>query len=90
MAEKIVESLIFEKSVRGRKGVGLPASDVPEVDPGSVFPETLLRETPARLPEVPEFDVVRHYTRLSSLNYHIDKGLWKGGDRQSSRPGGCH
>ncbi|HEU5319612.1 MAG TPA: aminomethyl-transferring glycine dehydrogenase subunit GcvPB, partial [Methylomirabilota bacterium] len=28
--------------------------------------------TPAALPEVSEFDAVRHYTRLSRLNYGLD------------------
>jgi glycine dehydrogenase subunit 2 len=68
--------LIFEKSVAGRKGVSLPSFDVPEVEPSKIFAKTLLRKEAARLPEVPEFEVVRHYTNLSSLNYHIDKGIY--------------
>lgn len=70
------EKLIFEKSVAGRCGVSLPKSDVPPVDMKGLFTEKLLRRAAARLPEVPEPEVVRHYTRLSSLNYHIDKGIY--------------
>jgi len=68
--------LIFEKSVAGRQGVSLPKCDVPEIDPRAVFPASVQRKIKARLPEVPEFEVVRHYTNLSSLNYHIDKGIY--------------
>ncbi|MFH0918756.1 MAG: aminomethyl-transferring glycine dehydrogenase subunit GcvPB [Fibrobacterota bacterium] len=69
-------TLIFEKSVPGRCGVRLPASDCPAVDLRSLFPKHCLRAEAARLPEVPEPEVVRHYTNLSSLNYHIDKGIY--------------
>ncbi|MBT5874763.1 MAG: aminomethyl-transferring glycine dehydrogenase subunit GcvPB, partial [Candidatus Latescibacteria bacterium] len=31
---------------------------------------------PAELPEVSEVDVVRHYTRLSSMNYHPDQAMY--------------
>lgn len=36
------------------------------------LPEKALRKTPPRLPEMGEFEVVRHYTRLSRLNYCLD------------------
>ncbi len=65
------EPLIFELSVPNRKGVRLPALDVPE----SELPETLLRDD-LPLPEVSEVDVVRHYLRLSQLNYAVDKGIY--------------
>ncbi len=70
------QKLIFERSVPGRCGVSLPVCDVPESDPALLFTPSLLRKNKARLPEVPEFEVVRHYTNLSSLNYHIDKGIY--------------
>jgi len=65
------EPLIYELSAPGRQGVGLPKLDVPE----SPFPTNLLRaELP--LPEVSESDVVRHFTRLSRLNYSVDEGMY--------------
>ncbi len=67
----MTEPLIFELSVPGRKGVRLPALDVPE----SELPADLLREE-LPLPEVSEVDVVRHYLRLSQLNYAVDKGIY--------------
>jgi len=67
-----MEDLIFEKSQPGRKGYQLPALDVPSIDPATVLPKASLRKTLAELPEMSELDVVRHYTRLSQLNYSID------------------
>ena len=64
--------LIFERSVPGRRGYRLPPSEVPACRPGEALPEEALRPTPPPLPEVAEFDVVRHYTRLSQLNFSVD------------------
>ncbi len=67
------EKLIFELTHRGRKGYTLPKLDVP---PDSEIPKIYLRSTPAELPEVSENEVVRHFVRLSTMNYHIDKGFY--------------
>lgn len=66
------EKTLFEISRPGRQGYSLPPMEVPEVSPGQVIPKNLLRQTLAALPEVSEFDVVRHFTRLSQWNYSID------------------
>src|SRR5215467_16053096 len=66
------DGLVFELSVPGRVGYSLPESDVPESDPARLLPAAHLRQTPAALPEVSEFDAVRHYTRLSRMNYGVD------------------
>ena len=70
------EKLIFELSRSGRKGYSLSGSDFPEVPMESILPERFLRETPAELPEVSESEVVRHFVRLSNLNYHVDKNMY--------------
>ncbi|OGR90001.1 MAG: glycine dehydrogenase (aminomethyl-transferring) [Elusimicrobia bacterium RIFCSPLOWO2_01_FULL_59_12] len=67
-----MESLIFEKTQPGRRGYTLPALDVPSIDPAQVLPRESLRQSPPALPEMSELDVVRHYTRLSQLNFSID------------------
>ena len=68
--------VIFEKSVKGRMGVALPKSDVPEISlVDSISPE-LLRKSPAKLPEVSEPQVVRHYVNLSIKNHHVDKDFY--------------
>jgi glycine dehydrogenase subunit 2 len=66
------DKLIFELSVPGRVGHSLPEADVPEADPARLLPRQHLRAKPAELPEVSEFDVIRHYTRLSRVNYGLD------------------
>jgi glycine dehydrogenase subunit 2 len=65
------ESLIFELSRPGRCAVKLPALDVPPAE----LPKGLVRDD-LPLPEVSEADVVRHYTRLSHLNYSVDTGFY--------------
>ncbi len=70
--EKIIEPLLFEKSVPDRAGIPLPASDVPVTLEESHFPASYQRKTPCEWPELSEPQVVRHFTRLSQLNYSID------------------
>ncbi len=66
------DRLVFELSCPGRIGYSLPESDVPAKDLSELIPAHQLRSTPAELPEVSEFDVVRHYSRLSQMNYGVD------------------
>ncbi len=65
------EPLIFELSSPGRKAFTLPPLDVP---PSDLPMEYLRDEVP--LPEVSEVDVIRHYLRLSQLNFAVDKGFY--------------
>jgi len=69
-------SLIFEISSSGRGGCYCPAPDVPIEKPGELLPAGMLRDKPAGLPEAAEVDVVRHYTRLSRMNYGVDTGFY--------------
>jgi len=71
-----MENLIFEKSQPGRRGYALPALDVPSIDPTQAIPQDSLRKNPAALPEMSELDTVRHYTRLSQLNFSIDTNFY--------------
>jgi glycine dehydrogenase subunit 2 len=76
MYEKVnVEPTIFEYSSEGRVGVSLPDPDVQEHDPQEYLGSENLR-TELTLPEVSQIDVIRHYNRLSSLNYGIDTGFY--------------
>lgn len=65
------EAQLCDLSSRGRRGVRFPAADVPFSD----LPEGFLRED-LPLPELAELDVIRHFTRLSQLNYSIDTGYY--------------
>jgi glycine dehydrogenase subunit 2 len=67
--------LIFEKSVPGREGYSLPADRFEEIPLESCIPEELQGEK-RELVEVSEVEVVRHFTRLSKLNYGIEDGLY--------------
>jgi glycine dehydrogenase subunit 2 len=67
----MTEPLIYDICQSGRRAVSLPACDVPE----SPLPEGCER-TNLPLPEVAEIDLMRHYVRLSQLNYGIDTGFY--------------
>ncbi|MFA5147796.1 MAG: aminomethyl-transferring glycine dehydrogenase subunit GcvPB [Candidatus Omnitrophota bacterium] len=71
-----VEKLIFEIGSAGRRGYSLPKLDVPDADMKELIPEDLLRKSEAALPEVSELDCVRHFTRLSQLNYSVDTNFY--------------
>lgn len=70
------EKLIFEMGSPGRIGYSLPPCDVPELPEPLLASEKYRRKSPLNLPEVSEVDVVRHFTRLSQLNYGVDRGLY--------------
>lgn len=70
------KALIFEMSKPGRRAYSLPPSDVPAAEVSEWIPESMLRETPAELPEVSELDLIRHYTELSRRNHGIDNGFY--------------
>jgi glycine dehydrogenase subunit 2 len=66
------EKLLFEISTPGARAVDLPASDVPEarLDPA------LASQAEARLPEVGQLDLVRHYTHLSHMTFSVDENFY--------------
>src|SRR5580765_6045620 len=70
------ERVIFEEGSEGRRAFDLPALDVPARDIGRIIEPTLLRQDIPGMPELSEVDVIRHFTRLSTWNYHIDLGLY--------------
>ena len=63
------EELIFEQSRPGRRASTHAPATLAAIDD---LPAAMLRETPPPLPEVSELQVVRHFTRLSQLNFSID------------------
>jgi glycine dehydrogenase subunit 2 len=70
--QQAYDRLIFEVSSPGRVAYSLPAPDVDVERARSSIPATYLRRAPAELPEVSELDLVRHYSRLSQMNYGVD------------------
>ena len=55
------EPLLWEKGKKGRRGMCVPQSDVPEA---ALAQE--LQGPPVDFPDLSEVDVVRHYTRLQN------------------------
>jgi glycine dehydrogenase subunit 2 len=66
-----MEPTLYELSIPGRCGADLSDPDVPEAE----LPKDLLREDNG-LPELSQLDVVRHYLRLSQLNFGVDSGFY--------------
>jgi glycine dehydrogenase subunit 2 len=65
------EELLCEKSTPGRTAFSLPDPFGEDV----VIPDHLCRKDLA-LPELSEVEVVRHFTRLSEMNFGIDTGTY--------------
>ena len=64
--------LVFEKSQSGRRGGAPPRCELPPAD----VPDELRRKAPARLPELAEPELLRHFTELSTRNFGIDTGFY--------------
>jgi len=65
------EGLIFELGRPGMTGV-----DIPEVQLSDTRLAGLRRRSPIGLPGLSEPEVIRHYVRLSRMNYAIDAGIY--------------
>src|ERR1043166_4012992 len=64
---------IFQQSRSGRSANAQLPSDHADI---SDLPHHLLRSRRANLPEVSELQAIRHFTRLSQLNFAIDAQLY--------------
>ena len=67
---------VFERSRPAAARSSPPETDVPEVPIEELLPADAIRERPAELPEITEPELVRHYTTLSSKNFHLDEGFY--------------
>jgi glycine dehydrogenase subunit 2 len=65
---------IFQRGAAGRRAFVAPELDVPHVD--GLLPDRFRRSEPARLPEVSEPEIVRHYVNLSKRNFDLDSGFY--------------
>jgi glycine dehydrogenase subunit 2 len=80
--------LIQEQSRPGRKNTCQAPQQLAACDD---IPATFKRKSPAKLPEVSELDVVRHYTRLSQKNFSIDTQFYPlGSCTMKYNPRGCN
>ncbi|MFA5381272.1 MAG: hypothetical protein WC296_04975, partial [Candidatus Izemoplasmatales bacterium] len=69
------DRLVFEQSVKGRKGYSLPKNPYPDKYQISNLGDKL-RTKVVPLPELSELDVVRHYTLLSQKNFGVETGFY--------------
>jgi glycine dehydrogenase subunit 2 len=67
---------IYERSKPGRRAFVAPDAGVPERPLDELIPARLQRAEPARLPEVAEPEIVRHYNRISKRNFDLDTGFY--------------
>ena len=72
----MTELLSFEKSRPNAESPRLPEADVKAPGPADVLPRELLRARPPGLPRLSEPEIMRHYSRLASLNYSISKQFY--------------
>jgi len=74
------ERLIFCLGRKGRRGHVSPKVEekIKRIvgDVNLLIPENMRRKSQLGLPELSEVEVVRHFTRLSQMNYGIDSGLY--------------
>lgn len=74
------ERLIFRLGRKGRRGHVSPKVEekIKRIvgDVNLLIPENMQRKSQPKLPELSEVEVVRHFTRLSQMNYGIDSGLY--------------
>jgi glycine dehydrogenase subunit 2 len=65
---------IFDQGGPGRRGLTFPRWDGAPV--ASERPAAACRAVPADLPALSEPEVMRHFTKLSTLNHHIERGMY--------------
>lgn len=70
-AIKFDNKLSIEKSKEGKRGLSFYKENLK-----TEIPEKFTRNNPPKLPQMSEFDVVRHYTRLSKYNYSVDTNFY--------------
>ncbi|MBM6613307.1 aminomethyl-transferring glycine dehydrogenase subunit GcvPB [Desemzia sp. RIT804] len=68
--------ILFEISRSGRTAYSLPKRDVPTISLEEKFSKVHLREEAAKLPEISELQLMRHYTALSNKNFGIENGFY--------------
>ncbi|PID81952.1 glycine dehydrogenase (aminomethyl-transferring) [bacterium DOLJORAL78_65_58] len=65
---------LFDKGVAGRRATTMPRWDGPAVEVD--LPSDARRGVDADLPSLSEPQVMRHFTQLSTLNHHIERGMY--------------
>jgi glycine dehydrogenase subunit 2 len=72
---RVIEPTLFEMSRSGRRGYRVPEERTAGRNAHGIAAR-FLRRTPVDLPENGELSVLRHFTRLSTLNHHIEREMY--------------
>jgi glycine dehydrogenase subunit 2 len=72
----VTELLSFEKSRPNAHGPRLPGADVEAPAPADMLAPELMRARPPGLPRLSEPEIMRHYSRLASMNYSISEQFY--------------
>ncbi len=71
-----MKTVIFDYSEQGKSAYRLPADPHTDILISDIEEAGLLRAEKPRLAEVSEVELIRHYTKLSTLNYGVDSGYY--------------
>src|SRR5215472_15461765 len=72
----MTEPLSFELSRAGASAPRLPSAGVAAPGSADLLPKESLRAHPADLPQLSEPEIMRHYSRLASMNYSISEQFY--------------
>ena len=68
--------LIFEKGYEAPFNNFVPKMDIESINLDEILPKKYQRSEDIDIPDIPEFDIVRHYLNLSQKNYSLDNGFY--------------
>jgi len=69
------DSLIFEKGNKNPQINFIPKMDIDFDELENIIPKNLIRDE-IQIPDIPEVEIVRHYVKLSKINYGLDSGIY--------------
>src|SRR4030088_300436 len=72
----MTEPLSFEKSRPRASAPRLPEAGVTAPEPAQILPHEMLRKKAPGLPQLSEPEIMRHYSRLASMNYSISEQFY--------------
>jgi len=70
------EPVLFELGSEGRRGYIPSSKFVKEIEVEELIPEKLRRKNPPKIPSLSEMDAIRHFVRLSQMNFGVDSGSY--------------
>ena len=69
------DSLIFEKGNERAQNNFIPKLDIECNKLEEFLPSNLIRDE-IQIPDIPEVEIVRHFVKLSKINYGVDSGIY--------------